>query len=477
MEGLEASVLSVTEVIAENKKIRIDSGYFSKKALVAERLVESLPNYPFSDVTSVFRKGIFDIKAETYVEINEGIPFVRIGDLRGGLIQKSSTAWISKDAHRLELKTALSYSDLVVSKTAYPAASMVNLEECNVSQDTIAIRLNPFGKAKFKAGFIAAFLNTKQGHLLMARRFQGNVQQHLSLEDGKSIKIPLFGFALQNRVHEIVQDADRQSDTSSKKQKEAEGTLLEAIGLADWEPPEPLSYTARASTAFAAWRLDAQYFMPAKEQVRQSLAAMPGDRLGERMNSIRNMFVPDCAPATMKLRNYNVTDALVSLLDAEKEPSFASGIGSIKKTFKDGDVVISRLRAYLREIAVVSTCDDIPSIGSSEFIVLRPKKGQCDISPETLMVFLRSAPVQTVLKWCQKGSQHPRFSEGDLLSIPVPDAVAEVSGQITTIVKKGFAARRCARQLLEAAKRAVEIAIENGEADAMAFLNQADETS
>ena len=233
MEGLEASVLSVTEVIAENRKVRIDSGYFSKKAIAAERLVESLPNHPFSDITSVFRKGIFDIKAETYVETNEGIPFVRIRDLKGGLIQKSSTAWISKDAHRLEAKTALKYGDLVVSKTAYPSAAIVNLKECNVSQDTIAVRLNSFGRTQFRSGFIAAFLNAKQGYSLMARRFQGNVQQHLSLEDGKAIRMPLFGMPLQNRVHKIVQVADSQQNASIKKQKEADDALLAVLGLAD----------------------------------------------------------------------------------------------------------------------------------------------------------------------------------------------------------------------------------------------------
>jgi len=90
------------------------------------------------------------------------------------------------------------------------------------------------------------------------------------------------------------------------------------------------------------------------------------------------------------------------------------------------------------------------------------------------MVFLRSAPVQTILKWCQDGSQHPRFSEGDLLSIPLPDAVAAVSQEVTATVQQGFAARRRARQLLDAAKRAVEIAIEDSEAAAMAFLAQAE---
>ena len=203
--------------------------------------------------------------------------------------------------------------------------------------------------------------------------------------------------------------------------------------------------------------------MPAKEQVRRSLAALPGLALGDRVDSIRDMFVPDREPATMRVRNYDVTDALVPLLDAEKEISVAAEIGSVKKTFRDGDVAVSRLRSYLREIAVVRADGDVPSVGSSEFIVLRLKETQCNITPEMLMVFLRSAPVQTILKWCQDGSQHPRFSESDLMSIPVPDVVAEAARRITAIVSEGFAARHQARQLLETAKRAVEVAVKHGE--------------
>src|SRR3546814_5202028 len=92
-------------------------------------------------------------------------------------------------------------------------------------------------------------------------------------------------------------------------------------------------YTTRfRSDAFAAGRLDAQYFMPAKEQVKRSLAALPGRVLGDRADSIRHMFVPDRAPPDMRVRNYDVTDALVPLLDAEKEPQAAAEIGDRKST-------------------------------------------------------------------------------------------------------------------------------------------------
>lgn len=294
----------------------------------------------------------------------------------------------------------------------------------------------------------------------------------MSLAKVREIPIPILSDVFQSRIKSTVNQALSQRRLARSSALEAEQSLLGFLGLANWTVPEPLAYTARAADVFASGRFDAQYFMPAKEQVKLSLAALPGQLLSDRVDSIRDQWVPDRASPTMRVRNYDVTDALVPLLDAEKEPSFADNIGSMKKVFKDGDVAISRLRAYLKEVAVVRTGDDIPSVGSSEFIVLRPK-GKA-ISPETLIVFLRSAPVQTILKWCQDGSQHPRFSEGDLLSIPVPDAVATVSDKITKIVQDGFTARHHARKLLEAAKRAVEIAIEDGELAAMAYLDQAE---
>jgi hypothetical protein len=138
------------------------------------------------------------------------------------------------------------------------------------------------------------------------------------------------------------------------------------------------------------------------------------------------------------------------------------------------DVAISRLRAYLKEIAIVRCSDTYPVVGSSEFIVLRPKKRNCPIAPATLMTFLRSQPVQTILKWCQDGSQHPRFSEKDLLAIPLPDAVAAASPKIEALADDALAAREKARKLIAAAKRAVEIAVEQDEAAALRFLDEAE---
>ena len=471
MEGLEASIVSVKKL---ERTSRIDAEFFKKRFLRSAALIELWERDSIAALTCVSDGNHFSI-IDNFVE--DGVPYYRGQDVTGRFfLETASPVHITRDAYdrKYMKRSYLKRGDVLLSIVGtIGELSLVASDQPATCSCKLAI-LRPLDAPP---ELIAVFLRSEHGQNQIARLTRGAVQKGLILEDMDQLWVPRLSEEFEKRIARIVHAAHKTQEQSESRQKEAEDTLLAALGLADWTPPEPLSYTARASDAFAAGRMDAQYFMPAKEQVLRSLAAMQGSSLGESADSIREMFVPDSTPATMRIRNYDVTDALVPLLDAEKEPSTAAEIGSVKKTFHDGDVAISRLRAYLKEIAVVRVSDDIPSVGSSEFIVLRLKKGQCDISPETLMVFLRSTPVQTVLKWCQDGSQHPRFSEHDLMSIPVPDTVARISQQITAVVKESFVARRQARQLLESAKRAVEIAIENGEAAAMTYLDQAQGTS
>lgn len=405
-------------------------------------------------------------------EEGSGIKVISAKHPKDGFLDLRVIEEISAKSHTANPRTALRVNDVVLSTVGTIGnAAVVQADSLPANSDRhVAIIRTVDRERPLSPEFLTVFLNSTYGRVQSIRESTGNVQPNLFLVKVRELKVPRFSDAFERVIVESYRNALGSRQHGEASVLDAEQILLRALGLADWTPPEPLTYAARANEAFTARRLDAQYFMPAKEQVRQSLAAMPARNLVDRVDSIKEQWLPDRAAPDMLVRNYDVTDALVPLLDAEKEPTPAAEIGSMKKLLRDGDVAVSRLRAYLKEIAVVRIYDETPSVGSSEFIVLRPKNNE--ISPETLMVFLRSAPVQTILKWCQDGSQHPRFSENDLLSIPVPDAVAAVSAEITGIVQQGFAARGRSRQLLDSAKRAVEIAIEDSETAATAYLAQ-----
>lgn len=467
MKGLEASIVAFRDLPAD---LRLDAQFFRKTYLAEDRALHRHKLRAVGDFAFVTDG------PHGYHVVDESSPIAMLtakcaanwfADREGA---DTIATWIDEANKR----SSLQVDDLILgTRGTVGSCAIVTAEALPANLDQDVARITIEKQAGLKPRYVLAYLNSRYGQDHIARHATGMVQQGLSLAKVREIPVPVPTDDLQGRVAAFVDLALAARRRNGQCQQDAQRVLLAALGLADRTAPEPLTYTARASDALAAGRLDAQYFMPSKEQVRRSLAALPGQLLTDRVDSIREQWLPDRAAPDVLVRNYDVTDALVPLLNSEKEPTAAAEIGSMKKVLRDGDVAVSRLRAYLKEIAVVRTGDDMPSVGSSEFIVLRLKDSA--ISPEALMVFLRSAPVQTILKWCQDGSQHPRFSEGDLLSIPVPDAVAAASGEVTSIVQQGFAARRRARQLLDAAKRAVEIAIEDSETAAMAYLTQAEE--
>jgi len=403
--------------------------------------------------------------------VDEGIPYYRGQDVTGRFfIDSASPNFITEDAFNRQYmkRSHLKKGDVLLSIIG----TIGELSLVDSGNDaTCSCKLAIFRPHSIEPEFLAAFLQCAHGNNQIKRLTRGAVQQGFLLEDVDQLLIPEFSDIFRAAVVGAVQGARVAQAETQDRTRQAETALLAALGLAGWTPPEPLTYTARAAEVFAAARLDAQYFMPSKLEMIAALQAMPGAALGSRFKAVREMFEPGRSDPDLLVRNFDLPDALEPILDDEKELVACEEVGSLKKTMRNGDVAMSRLRAYLKETAVVRTSDANPTVGSSEFIVLRPDNPKTNrIAPETLMVFLRSAPVQTILKWCQDGSQHPRFSERDLLAIPVPDAVADASESIKKMVQSAFAARARSRALLAAAKRAVEIAIEEGEAAALAYL-------
>jgi type I restriction enzyme S subunit len=130
----------------------------------------------------------------------------------------------------------------------------------------------------------------------MARRFQGNVQQHLSLEDGKALRIPRLSVELQDRVHALILRVDNQQVAVTQAMATAEERILESLGLAKWTPPEPLAYIARASEAFSARRIDARFFAP-RIQALLDLLSIDRRTIADVAHPRREKFRPESCVA------------------------------------------------------------------------------------------------------------------------------------------------------------------------------------
>jgi hypothetical protein len=117
----------------------------------------------------------------------------------------------------------------------------------------------------------------------------------------------------------------------------------------------------------------------------------------------------------------DTTHAKDGILDIEGARR-SSGAASAKRRVRAGDLLISRLRPYLRQVALAHdaafACWGTTSVVcSTEFYVLSPLKN-ADLA--FLVPFFLSASVQALLAAAQEGGHHPRVPRETLLGLHVP---------------------------------------------------------
>lgn len=462
LEGLEVTVLKLSDVAAFNVTMRLDAEYFSKANLAALSSLRSLPNKSLGELAFVTD----GIHASIQFQEGSGIRVLSAMHPKDNFLDLSQCEEISWGQHEQNPRTALRESDVLISTvgTIGNAATVTpDVLPANSDRHVGIIRCKP----KLPPEFLSTFLVSRYGRIQSIREATGNVQLNLFISKLRDIVVPLFSVDFTTRIAEAVQSAHTQRLNSERLLIEAQATLADALGLSGWQPVPSSGYTRPASQAFAAGRFDAEYFHPDKKAALDLLASLPSRTVGEMFRSVRKLWNPAGSTGPTLIRNFDLTHALSPFLDDSVEPAEIEAIRSTKKFVQKGDLLVSRLRSYLREIAIV-LCDGEWQVASTEFIVLRPRSG--DLEAGALLIYLRSLLPQLIFKWSQDGSNHPRFDEKVLLDLRVPNVVLEIQDSLAKSFSTAVEQRRHARELLAVAQRALEVAIEEDETAALAHL-------
>lgn len=120
----------------------------------------------------------------------------------------------------------------------------------------------------------------------------------------------------------------------------------------------------------------------------------------------------------------DTTHARDGLLDVRGAMRDGAGTKSSKKVARAGDLLVSRLRPYLRQIAYVhpaalALAPHGTICVSSEFYVLAPPEAE---SLAWLLPYLLSDEAQEALAGAQEGGHHPRVPRASLLAMRVSHA-------------------------------------------------------
>lgn len=400
--------------------------------------------------------------------MSNGIPFIRIENIKGGFdIDDAELIYISEFDHKRLSNSALKVDDLILSKVGnsigYFARVDELINECNISENNIGIKLHSFPYER--KHYILTYLNTHYANKLVLRRRSGNAQPKLNVGDLTYIPIPLFSADLELKISELVMRSKYTIELSKSAYRDAENILLNKLELIEWRIPSKTQSVKKVSESFIeSGRLDAEYYQPKYDELFALLGVYDAKTLSEIV-SIKKSIEPgseayqtDGIPfiRVANLSKFGISDTDV-YLSAEE---YGDTIRPKKDTIllsKDGSVGI----AYKVE-------EDADIITSGAILHLTVKDDS--VIPDYLTLVLNSIIVKMQAERDAGGSviQHWKPSEIEKVVIPILDN--EVQVQITEKVQESFALRRESARLLELAKTAVEVAIEQGEDKAMELL-------
>ena len=288
-------------------------------------------------------------------------------------------------------------------------------------------------------------------------------QETILASDIANFLVPMLSSDFQTKIANVVDLAHEEMSKARAHAAQAEKTLLRAVGLGNWQPPEPLTYTRSASDAFAAGRLDADYFAPRVADLLQKLGNT-GMTIGSVAPARHERFAltKEGAFDYIEIGDMRADGTVNSTrLSTEEAPSRAT------QHVRTGDVLTSCVRPIRRLSALITPTQD-GFVCSSGFVVLQPQA----VPAEVLLTYLRLRAVCELMDLHTSASLYPAISEADLLALPYHPIPKDAEMQIVNAVQSSHSARRKAQALLEAAKRAVEIAIEQNEVEALAYLKE-----
>ena len=153
-------------------------------------------------------------------------------------------------------------------------------------------------------------------------------------------------------------------------------------------------------------------------------------------------------------RVYDLPDTINQFLLGGKNPA-QEVVTSNKKIANSDSFIISRLRHYLKEMAIVPDLEEKIAL-STEYLVFESKG---DVSPHLLLPFSLSKYVQRILDWAQTGNAHPRFSSVTLKNTYLPDVLVERNVYFQSIINKAINKLEVSTQKYLDAKRNLEIAL------------------
>lgn len=307
--------------------------------------------------------------------------------------------------------------------------------------------------------YIYHILKFNQENIYKLQR--GSAQPHVYASDLSEIPIPKPNIETQNKIIEIMKEANLLKE---KLEKEADKLLssideylLKELGInlpkKETDLKNRISYTVKLSE-IKGNRFDCEYHQSIYNDYKKALiqGKYKLTKIKELMNNIRIILQPsDEKVLYIEIGDIDIENAIINL----KVVPLKDLPNNSKIYIEKGDLLISKVRPNRKAIAIYNGEDK--AYCTSAFVVLR-ENGK--YKKELLQYLLRTNILNALIVRNVTGSTYPTINDIDILNIEIPTPPIEVQQKIVNEInerkQKALRLQKEAKETLENAKSKIE---------------------
>jgi len=460
LEGLDVNIQSLSNLLNKNERFRFDSEYFKKEYV---RIEQQLSSKAFKLLNQVDCEIIHpsEIKREF---VDNGVWFFRTQNLRPLKIESSNDVYISKEDASTLLKNNIYFGDLLITRTGanYGQTAIYDLTVPAIASSHVFILRNTY----FNQFYLAVFFNTKFGRKMIDKGMYGAAQPEIAPYYLSNIPIPDFQLNFQEQVEKIYKTSSKHNENCIYIYSEVESNFLKNLKLENWKPKELNTSVKKLSESFTlSGRIDAEYYQPKYDELTKRINAVKHDTLGNLVTFKKSIEPGSDAYQIEGIPFVRVSDiSKFGLSNPEihlnRNEFDLDELKPKKDTIllsKDGSVGI----AYKVE-------EDLDVVTSSALLHLKLKSKE--VLPDYLTLVLNSKLTQMQAERDAGGSIIQHWRPDEIKQVLIPILPIDVQKELAKQIQQSFKLRKESKRLLEVAKTAVEMAIEEGEDKAIKFI-------
>lgn len=457
--------LDVSEINLSSVLGRLDAEYYRPEYLFMIDLL-SKKSVRMKDLFSVGNYGVLpDSKdyggGSTYL--------VRGVDLRSNLIEE--VLLVKVPDHYYTNKCSIKKNDvlLLVKGATIGSSDGVILAQKNYENAIFngsIFRIRP--NNKINSGYLFIFMGTRYFTFQKIREVANSGIEYNSINTIRNYLVPIPPEELQNKIAELSEIFHKKQLGAEMNYKEAERLFLKEINLEGYKATGENVSVRNFVDCIIDNRFDAEYWQPKYDEIVKRVSSIPQMNLSEIVSVKKGVETGSEAYSEEGKLFIRVSDFSIYGIDEGEKRISEELYDELKEKYRPlkGEVLFTKDGTIGISFALH---EDVDVIVSGAFLRMKPK---VKINTDYLALVLNSSYCKSQIERMSGGAIIAHLKPDSAMKIKIPMLSDKKQEELAEKVSDALRLRKEAKALLEKAKRAVEIFIEQDEKEALLYLNK-----